>query len=58
MKSQSTGEILPVEPHEAEWNLDVLEALFDFFYVQPAIIAKKKTQLNAKLQDAGKPPMK
>ena len=35
-KSQSTGQILPVEPEEAEWNLDVLESLFDFYYVQPA----------------------
>jgi len=58
MKSKSSGEILPVEPHEAEWNLDVLEALFDFYYVQPAIIAKKRAALNTKLQDAGKPPMK
>ena len=30
MKSKTTGEILPVEPGEAEWNLDVIEALFDF----------------------------
>lgn len=57
-KSQSTGEIVPVEPHEAEWNLDVLEALFDFYYVQPAVVAKKRAALNAKLQDAGKKPMK
>ena len=58
IKSQITGQILPVESQEAEWNLDVLEALFDFFYVQPAIIAKKRAALNAKLQEAGKPPMK
>jgi hypothetical protein len=58
MKSKVSGDILPVEPHEAEWNLDVLEALFDFYYVQPAIIAKKRAALNAKLGSAGKPPMK
>jgi len=58
MKSKSTGEILPVEPQEAEWNLDVLEALFDFYYVQPGIIARKRAELNAKLKEAGKPPMK
>ena len=34
-KNKITGEILPVEPDEAEWNLDVLEILFDFYYVQP-----------------------
>jgi len=58
LKSQSTGEIVPVEPEEAAWNLDVIEALFDFYYVQPAIISKKRTALNAKLQDAGKKPLK
>lgn len=58
MKSQSTGGILPVEPEEAEWNLDVIESLFDFYYVQPSNITKKRTALNAKLSDAGKAPMK
>jgi hypothetical protein len=48
IKSRNTGEILPVEPHEAEWTLDVLESLFDFYYVQPAKL----------LADAGKPSMK
>lgn len=57
-KSTSTGEILPVEPEEAEWNLDVLEALFDFYYVQPAKIQKKRDALNKKLKEAGKKPMK
>ena len=58
IKSKSTGEIVDVEPEEAEWNLDVLEALFDFYYVQPAKVAKKRDALNAKLSEAGKPPMK
>ncbi|MEI6104093.1 MAG: DUF4145 domain-containing protein [Methanothrix sp.] len=58
MKSQQSGDIIPVEPGEAEWNLDVLEGLFDFYYVQPAIIAKKRADLNAKLAVAGKPSMK
>jgi hypothetical protein len=58
MKSKSTGEIVPVEPGEAEWNLDVIELLFDFYYVQPAIILKKRAALDAKLKDIGKPAMK
>ena len=57
MKSQNTGLILPVEPEEAGWNLDVLEALFDFYFVQPAAVAAKKAALNQKLSDAGKSPM-
>jgi len=58
LKSQSTGEIIPVEPAEAEWNLDVLELLFDFYYVQPVLLQKKRDSLNRKLQEAGKKPMK
>lgn len=58
MKATNTGEILPVEPHEAEWNLDVLEELFDFYYVQPARAKERRTALDAKLTAAGKPPMK
>jgi hypothetical protein len=58
LKSQSTGEIVPVEPHEAEWNLDVLESLFDFCFVQPTRAKAKQDALNKKLADAKKPPMK
>jgi len=58
VKSQSTGEIVDVELEEAEWNLDVLESLFDYYYVQPGLIARKRDALNAKLQEAGKPQMK
>ena len=58
IKSHSTGEIIDVELGEAEWNLDVLESLFDFYFTQPAILQKKRNSLNAKLKDAGKPEMK
>jgi hypothetical protein len=54
----NTGEIIDVEPGEAEWLLNVLEGLFDHYFVQPAILAAKKDALNKKLADAGKPPMK
>ena len=57
-KSKSTGEVVDVEPHEAEWNLDVLESLFDFYFVQPAKAKARRDALNKKLQDAGKPPLK
>jgi|SRR5690242_16813913 hypothetical protein len=36
IKSTNTGEIVSVEPGEAEWTLDVLEELFDFYLIQPA----------------------
>jgi len=58
MKSNSTGEIVPVEPEEAEWDLEVLEALFDFYYVQPKQLSDKIDTLNTKLVDIGKNPIK
>jgi len=58
IKSKASGEVIEVEPGEAEWNLDVLESLFDFYFVQPAEIKKKRDALNAKLKAAGKPEMK
>ena len=58
MKSTHTGEVVDVEPGEAEWLLDVLEGMFDFYFVQPAILKKKRDSLNTKLADLRKPPMK
>jgi Domain of unknown function (DUF4145) len=58
MKSTSSGEIVPVEIGEAEWTLDVLDGLFDFYFVQPELLKKKRAALDAKLADAKKPPMK
>jgi hypothetical protein len=58
IKSTNTGEIVDVEPGEAEWLLEVLEGLFDFYFVQPAILEKKRQDLNAKLREAGKHGMK
>jgi hypothetical protein len=58
IKSTSTGEIVDVEPHEAEWNLEMLEQLIDFYYVRPAHAKKKRDDLNAKLIAAGKPAIK
>jgi hypothetical protein len=58
IKSKSTGEIVPVEPGEAEWNLDVLESLFDFYFVGLARTKARKAALEKKLADAGKPKLK
>ncbi len=58
IKSTASGEIVAVEAGEAEWNLDTLEALFDFYFVQPALTQRKRAALDAKLQSAGKPKLK
>lgn len=51
-------QVIEVEPHEAEWCLDILDELFDHFYVKPATAKAKKAALDAKLATAGKPPSK
>src|SRR6266511_3748147 len=53
IKSHSTGEIVDVEPGEAEWNLDTLEGFFDFYFVLPARIKERRDALDRKLKDAG-----
>ena len=58
IKATNSGEIIEVEPGEADWNLDVIEALFDFYFDQPVKMQAKKDALNAKLNSAGKPNMK
>lgn len=58
IKFQNTGTIADVEPGEAEWSLDVLEMLFDFYFVRPADAKARIDALNQKLQSMGKPKIK
>ena len=58
IKSQSSGQIVPVELGEAEWCLDVIEMLYDFYFVRPESNKKKLEAINRKLAEAGKPPVK
>jgi hypothetical protein len=52
-KSTATGDYLEVEPGEAEWTLDTLDALFDHYFIGPARTAARKAALTARL---GKTP--
>ncbi len=54
----TTLQVIDVEPHEAEWCLEVLEECFQHFYVRPAQAAARKAALDAKLALAGKPASK
>jgi hypothetical protein len=54
----TTLQIIDVEPDEAEWCLEIIEKMFDHFYVGPAQAAAKKAALDAKLASAGKQPSK
>lgn len=57
-KSKISGLIIDVEEGEAEWNLDILEALFNFYYVGPLEAEEKRNLLNKKLSEIGKPEIK
>jgi Domain of unknown function (DUF4145) len=54
----TTLQVIDVEPEEAKWCLEILERLFDHFYVGPAAEKKRLAELDAKLTAAGKPPSK
>jgi Domain of unknown function (DUF4145) len=58
IKGTNTGEVVDVEPGEAEFLLDVLEGAFDFWFVAPAKATKHRASVNAKLKEAGKPALK
>lgn len=45
VKSTNTGEIVDVEPGEAEWLLDTIDGMFDFYFVQPALLKAKREAL-------------
>jgi hypothetical protein len=55
---QTSLQVIEVEPHEAEWCLDILDALFDHYYTRPAEAKRRKDLLNAKLAAGKKPPAK
>ena len=57
-KNLNTGEIVPVENGEAEWLIEVIEALFDFAFIQPIKLERRRKELNLKLTEIGKPPLK
>lgn len=58
IKSDESGAVVPVEPGEAQWLLDLVEELLDFYVVRPALREDKRSRLNAKLAEAGKPPLR
>jgi hypothetical protein len=55
---KTTLQVIDVEPHEAEWCLQILEDMFEHFYVGPAAAKAMKASLDAKLAAAGKPQSK
>ena len=55
---KTTLQIIDVEPEEAEWCIEIVDLLFDHYYVMPERVRQKKAELDSKLKAAGKPPSK
>ena len=49
-------QIIDIQPQEAEWCLEIIEALFDHYYIGPAESDKRLATLNQNLKQAGIPP--
>ena len=49
LKNPATGSIVDVEPWEAEWCLEVIEALYDHYFVAPAKNAERLSRLGQKM---------
>jgi hypothetical protein len=56
-KNSVTGEVVDVEPGEAEWALEVIDELFDHFIVGPARNEARRKAFDAKLTEAGRRPI-
>lgn len=56
-KSTDTGEIVDVEVGEAEWTLNILDLLFDYYYAKPEISKKHRRAISEKLRAAGRPAL-
>ena len=56
-KSLTTGEIVDVEPGEAEWTLDILDRLFDHYYTGPRASEERRRVVSQKLKEAGRSPL-
>jgi len=58
IKNEKIGEIVDVEPGEAEWILEVLYFLINFVYIKPKEFEEKREKINQKLIEMGRDPLK
>jgi hypothetical protein len=58
INDQTTLQIVDIDPGEAEWCIEIIEELFDFYFEKPARSQAKIAAANSKLAIAGKPPLR
>ena len=56
IESEHTGEIMPVGPGEAEWALEVVDGLFDYYFVAPGKDEARRREFDGRAADAGRRP--
>ena len=56
-KSLRTLQIIDVEPGEAELCVEIVEGLFEHYYVRPGIETEKLEKVNEKLRQLGRDPL-
>jgi hypothetical protein len=54
VKNTNTGEIVSVEPHEAEWTLAILTELLDFYFEREPTSQARRALLADKLKESRK----
>lgn len=57
IKSTHTNEIIDVEQGEAEWCIELLEAIFLEAFQTPAQIKRKRAEFDKKINEAGRTPL-
>ena len=55
---ETSLQIIDVDPDEAEWCLQIVENLFEHYYITPARNRGNIDKLNSTLKKAGKPEAK
>jgi Domain of unknown function (DUF4145) len=52
------GEVIRIERDEADWTLELVERLFEYLIVTPAVDKKMRDSIYAKINAAGRKPIK
>lgn len=55
--SKADGEIIPVSREEAEWSIEVVDRMFQHYFVAPAEAERRRQSMDEKLQKAGRTPI-
>ena len=56
-KDKTDGAVIDVEAHKAEWTLDIVDRLFDYYIVQEARDREIREAFDNKIQRAGRKPI-